>query len=998
MRLLQIDESGTYSLTEDLIDDIPAYAILSHTWGKDSEEVTLNDFRTGAHVDKVGYRKIQFCGKQAVKDDLRHFWVDTCCIDKANFTELNEAINSMFKWYQEAAKCYVYLPDVSTGNDVGELSRRASWETKFRNSRWFTRAWTLQELIAPNSVEFFSQESERLGDKRSLEQSLHEITGVTVDILRGRALAEISIEERLLWAEKRTAKRKEDEAYSLLGIFDLQMPLIYGEGRANAFKRLEEEIQKRLKGTTLLGNTHWMVPRTTNKLFTGRSSLLQRIQTALQKSSITSPPKQRTFVITGLGGQGKSELCLQVASLMKQQFWGVFWIDVDTPSSAKRDFLAVASLLGSSAETISDVLQILSNIRESWLLILDNGDDPAYDYSDYFPSGTHGAVLMTSRVAECRLHSPDAFEALEGLHEREACQLLLKAANVTPELWSYHVEQALDVVRLLGSHTLALVQAGAYISQGHCNLLQYPDIYQIQRQRLMQFRPKQAKSRYGDVYATFEASAEILENSTTETAKDALDLLNILSMLDSGALSFQVFEEAWRGSRYILTQDDADLRGRLRLSHMHVSMLPDFLMTGADKWDYFRLTEAAILLGSLSLVTRHNANDYSNLSMHPLAHSWSQDRLNLESQNTAWLAAGCVLGFSRLEGDLWDTHVRTLLPHLLFYLDIKLERAFEFATSAVVLPLILSCGSELDWMRQDSRLDRLLRETFSELKQEPGNPTQEFMPLYRLQATNLNFMANSHEAIALLQRILSVDRLTLPKTDVDRLRSQTQLGSAYCDNEQLEDGMALLESLIKMYETFPETDEDRLCAQHILGLAYLENKQVVLAIALLEEVVKIREETLPETDANRQTSQLALASAFRKNGQVAEAVAAFERILNIQERTLAETHPNRLSTEHELARSYLKNGDVDEAVSLLEHVNKIEGTTLADTNPNRLATRSALARAYKRSGRLAEAVALFEKVVEVRRSVLPAGHPRLVSAEKALASCMRAVHRQRQTL
>jgi hypothetical protein len=240
MRLLHL-ESGNLSLTEDYTEHVPPYAILSHTWGKDTEEVTFDDFKAGNYIDKTGYTKIRFCGEQAARDGLQYFWVDTCCINKSNLTELSEAINSMFRWYQDAVKCYVYLSDVSTRSGL-------LWEPKFRHSRWFTRAWTLQELIAPQSVEFFSQEGERLGDKGSLESLLHKITRIPVEVFQGKPVTELTIEERMLWAAKRTAKRKEDEAYSLLGIFGLHMPLIYGEGRENAFIRLEREIGERSKG------------------------------------------------------------------------------------------------------------------------------------------------------------------------------------------------------------------------------------------------------------------------------------------------------------------------------------------------------------------------------------------------------------------------------------------------------------------------------------------------------------------------------------------------------------------------------------------------------------------------------------------------------------------------------------------------------------------------------------------------------------------------------
>ena len=251
MRLLERDNAGEFSLTKDLVsDDVPRYAILSHTWGADTEEVTFEDLMNGVGKDKTGYNKIRFCGEQARRDGLRYIWVDTCCINKANNTELSEAINSMFRWYHNAAKCYVYLSDVSTTKrKASDQSSECPWESAFRASRWFTRGWTLQELLAPGSVEFFSKEGKRLGDKRTLERQIHERTGITVPALRGTPLSQFGVDERLLWAKGRQTSRKEDEAYSLLGIFEVYMPLIYGEGRDNAFARLKDEIDKPSKGT-----------------------------------------------------------------------------------------------------------------------------------------------------------------------------------------------------------------------------------------------------------------------------------------------------------------------------------------------------------------------------------------------------------------------------------------------------------------------------------------------------------------------------------------------------------------------------------------------------------------------------------------------------------------------------------------------------------------------------------------------------------------------------
>ncbi|KAG8168558.1 hypothetical protein KVR01_001307 [Diaporthe batatas] len=225
--------------------DIPRYAILSHTWGSDNEEVTFQDLLDGTGRDKPGFGKIEFCATQSKRDGLQYFWVDTCCIDKSDNAELSKAINSMFRWYQNSTRCYVYLSDVPmSGCEEYNQQREHILEANFRASRWFTRGWTLQELLAPASVEFFSEEGQRLGDKRSLEKQIHRITGIAVPALQGSSLAHFSIKDRFEWANTRETKREEDWAYCLQGIFGVSMPVTYGEGKAQAIFRLKEEIRR----------------------------------------------------------------------------------------------------------------------------------------------------------------------------------------------------------------------------------------------------------------------------------------------------------------------------------------------------------------------------------------------------------------------------------------------------------------------------------------------------------------------------------------------------------------------------------------------------------------------------------------------------------------------------------------------------------------------------------------------------------------------------------
>jgi hypothetical protein len=281
MRLLQRDGTGKYSLKQFMGEAIvPCYAILSHTWGLDDDEVTFADLQNGTGTHKAGYRKLDFCAEQAAKDSLQYFWVDTCCFDRSSSAELTEAINSMFAWYRGAAVCYVYLSDVSLASSppaqgwhaVPQQSRwitqggtrqdptsalttapssrqpsQQGWYPAFQRSRWFTRGWTIQELVAPVSVEFFSVDGQNLGSKHYLLQELHQITGISIEALQAGSQPnfnfneKFSFEERMSWMDNRKTKLKEDIAYSLLGIFDVNMALLYGEGRDKALARLKRE-------------------------------------------------------------------------------------------------------------------------------------------------------------------------------------------------------------------------------------------------------------------------------------------------------------------------------------------------------------------------------------------------------------------------------------------------------------------------------------------------------------------------------------------------------------------------------------------------------------------------------------------------------------------------------------------------------------------------------------------------------------------------------------
>lgn len=279
MRLLDTD---TYRLCEQNEhskrgEDPPPYAVLSHTWLPDGpegiREVTYQDMQSSFHAlqtgkfKRDGWTKLRAYCDRAAFDGWQYAWMDTCCIDKTNIRDTHEAINAMFRWYRDASICYAYLADVPEplsvnnqwpGNNqtpapltrksaFGQNYRRAMIEPQFQASNWFTRSWTLQELLAPRHLSFFDQRWRYIGSREHWQMEIARTCLISRNILTDFDPLDMrtsSIAQRLSWAAHRETTVEEDETYSLLGLFGVSMPLIYGEGRAKAFARLQLELIK----------------------------------------------------------------------------------------------------------------------------------------------------------------------------------------------------------------------------------------------------------------------------------------------------------------------------------------------------------------------------------------------------------------------------------------------------------------------------------------------------------------------------------------------------------------------------------------------------------------------------------------------------------------------------------------------------------------------------------------------------------------------------------
>jgi len=339
MRLLH---TKSFALEVFFGNNTPPYAILSHTWGQ--EEVLFEHVNGGLKpgtTQRLGWAKVRYSCAQAASDGYGYVWIDTCCIDKSSSAELSEAINSMFKWYQDADICYAYLEDVDINIDLSTPTPRSAFPWLLSASRWFTRGWTLQELIAPQDVRFYSRSWMLIASRQDDEvfaRAIEKRTGIPLSVLkrdsccyvgqhlRGTAhrstqkcpgchkavnsldiLNHHSIAERMSWAASRQTTRIEDQSYCLLGLFGVHMPLLYGE-ESRAFIRLQEEIIKISDDQSIFAFA--------NQYEHGDDTLLARSPDAFDKSCVTFLPKSQnrqeessTMILTSKYIQTKMTIC-----------------------------------------------------------------------------------------------------------------------------------------------------------------------------------------------------------------------------------------------------------------------------------------------------------------------------------------------------------------------------------------------------------------------------------------------------------------------------------------------------------------------------------------------------------------------------------------------------------------------------------------------------------------------------------------------------------------
>lgn len=698
----------------------------------------------------------------------------------------------------------------------------------------------------------------------------------------------------------------------------------------------------------------------------------------------------------------------------------IAWIDVSTRVGAEKSLIDLTANRGLHAIDLVSARNALSTISGNHLIILDNADDPSEDYQDFAPPGKNWNVIVTSRITQCIRHNTVGHWDLQSLDSAESLKLLLRAANVPEEEWPAKEVPARKIVECLGSHTLALIQAGSYVKSKRCTLAEYPDVFERKGQKLLEFGASQEGSRYSDVWKTFEVTAIALE-TPKEANADAKRLLNTLSMLHFINFPIEVFEHTWKEAHRIVkkgleaTADSGYISRVLFEGLSHVAryrsfgagkdyiqtlyadevfrlladQISDFLPVLSDEWESDRIHDALDVLEDLALVQKSETQDGKVvISMHKLTHQWARERMkDPQTKRQAWLRAGSTIVFSNLTSWIWADPEIQLRPHARYFADNS--KSFDIAgvRPDMAEKIVLFCAELLQVLREDEALEQFLNTIFEKLEKHGKSIMEISLPLCKVRAKNLYDMSRVKGAIDWWTRITEAEKMQFTSTKSERLESRHHLARALFLYGRRQEAVTLLQSVTtKCQERLDEEDPIRLAAEHDFADFCGLQGDTKRAINLFTHVVQVRRRICKEAQPELLITQHQLARTYLFDGQVDEAFTRFRAVLAIREKTLPETHPERLATEHELGCCYRESGELDKAIASLEKVVTIRKQTLAPDNIEGLLSQQELAETYIYAEQIDKATEVLVHVVEMQK-ILPESSPNRRNAEMLLETC-----------
>ena len=757
-------------------------------------------------------------------------------------------------------------------------------------------------------------------------------------------------------------------------------------------------------GSRLNRNEWFIIPRCSSNYFTGRRLHAELVREKLGPvSHLNEANRHKICVIYGLGGAGKTQFCLKYAEDNRSRYWGVFWIDASSEENAENSFASLGQQMGKGA-SFSGGMHWLSQCTKSWLLIIDNADDPEMDVAKYFPVGGSGHILITTRNPGAEIHATAGHLRFSGLDPDDAVKLLLLTAfprNEPPSPKSDSRRTAQKIASELGYLALAIANAGTSIRRNIYTLEMYLRHYLGHRKAMIMSRSISTADQ-ANIITTWEIPFQRLVSRKTQEYRDAVDLIHISAFMHFDSIPEAIFERPW---------NDIETRRTLEASPSVFQVQPQW---GEDA--QFRLRTALSILYNYSIIDHDPKKGV--VSLHPVIQRWAKDRLS-EVDQKRWLSAAmavlaiCVSPLLEASGRRLR---RSLLPHIEACLrELKelygnvgpdtLERAIEIERFAWVF------AENGLWKRARSYQTEVLQFRTKKLGRFHAHTIRA-----RRSLAESNFNLFDLRPCILAQRHLLItqwiartsfrDWMVWPPWKPEHIAYCTTLSdltlSLWFAGKFDLSKRAGERAVTGLMKRLGPDDPLTLTAKFNLARTYHHLRNQQASRTLLVEVLRKRKRFFglnhPDTLMTRNELGMSLCVA-KEHLSAAERLVS--NVLDARKKILGEEHAYTLWSMNDLARVLTMRQRPHEAIAILDKASLVIRRTLGEEHPGMSMTKANLTQAYVRAERWADAEEMLKDLLQV----VPKDHPDSILAmlgyiyvriatgrfEEAEADCVRAL-------
>ncbi|KAF4621821.1 hypothetical protein D9613_012161 [Agrocybe pediades] len=744
---------------------------------------------------------------------------------------------------------------------------------------------------------------------------------------------------------------------------------------------------------------------------------------------------RRSLLVSGMGGIGKTQLCLQFVedAMDNSTFSRVFYIDAATEESIASSFKGIfhnMSGLKSSglSESPDSVLAWISRLEEDWLIVYDNAEESV---AKYLPRGRRGNILMTSRNPGLARHTGGAHIALDEMSEEDA--LALFKSSGCHELLSPEDEWlSRKIVSSLSFIPLAVDLAGAYTasSSGFCDLHEYLELLSVKRAQVLDPLSIADATPYNNtVYGAWELSMKGLEDMAAssharqEAAQSALAILQIFSWFHHSNIDESIFKRA------AVAYHTASAYGN---DFFHPPMLSSLSLKILQRdgtkndWDngYFR--EGIQMLLSASLIKKSTVSERVVYSVHPLIHEWVRNKHITQNQTLAQDAHIIMLSSISFDDVLYQQTITPLLPHIKAYQQYTLDQILiNQEYNDYIFERLGFFYRHTSLFREEKNILLIIIE---HRKQALGENMNTLVSMGDL-AFCLKNQGKLAEAEEMYYKVITLKTKILGDDHLSTLTSRHNLGSLYADKGQWEEAKAIFLAVLEAHtRVFGEENMDTLdsmhelarCLQnqgklaeaeemyskvialrtkiagddhplnltskHNLGSLYADKGQWEEAKAIILPVVEAYTRLFGEENMNTLDSMHGLADCLQNQGKLAEAEEMYSKVIALKTKILADDHPSTLTSRHNLGSLYADKGQWEEAKAIFLPVVEAYTRVFGEENMNTLNSMHELARCLQNQGKLAEAEEMYSKVIALRTKILGDDHPSTLTSRNNLGS------------